>query len=1024
MLFSRRRVVTLALVAALLGLAPAGGWAQRYVNVVNQKFATVSNGPQSSLIVDVPAGASRAAVTTAVDTRVRADWGARARAAKGQIAALRRAGILKGDRALPITTLVTVRQGGRLVLPERKTRQAGGGLTFSYTGWDAPSEAFLRDFQTKAYPLIQNLYGAPAWNGTVEVVNAGRSDGTQISDVRLLAFGTYDVTNGRILLPVYVRNNSVQLEDVKHAFLLLMINAFHGPLSFQYDAWEQGFARAAAAILSRDPILGFADPTANFLYSLLQFYDLLNQPPLGNPTFFPPSQANVSLEGFSIGKMFLARFGMSGAAWQKVYIENQNFFRQFNAAYYAQYDANAQPKLSGNVPALRTIAASVAPTVEGLPFAQWFERQYILDSSVSLGNRLYAFVIPSQLSGQDGQSASIILIYFRTRGDGDEELLAGRGYATYFDADNARVTLGGASEQTAIAEGEGFLTTLAFPTPGFDSGRIVMDFTAGNETARTYLPSGFTGDFQAVVLGTKTGGVTVTQTSLPPVQTRTRTANLENGGVGVALGTPLSDLAVTVVEVTDENNVRTTHRINTGDGQYYAVIRLNGTVQQATRSFPAGLSLVSFPVRPLQTDVAAALGLSPADFLLSYWNPTLPGYQTFASGQPTGPTVAPIQYGRGYWLKVAPASGATQLTVNLNGYAPTDDTDVTVSAPFGWNLIGTPWPSGTNVTDLLVKYLQNEAVDWETAVSNNYVAALPFGYTPGTGYGTVTRLEPWSGYWVRVLVPSGVTLIVPHAGRGRATGRASAPTAPRPEWSVRLRARTDAGQATAHLGAAQGAGDGFDNRFDQEAPPPIAPALSVEFPHANWGDSGGRYIADYRAPASARAVWNVSVTAPTDGEVTLTWDGLGSVPRRTRLSLIDTTTGRKTFLGSRSSYRFTAAAGQSRAFEIVAEPERTAPLAISDVTVVKTRGAAGGFAIAYAVNGAAEVTVDVKTIGGRAVRRLGGGRAQAAGRQTVVWDGRNNDGASLPVGPYTITITARDDQGALVQQSRPVLVLR
>jgi hypothetical protein len=36
--------------------------------------------------------------------------------------------------------------------------------------------------------------------------------------------------------------------------------------------------------------------------------------------------------------MTLPRVGMSGAAWLKVYIENPNFFRQFNEAYYAQFD--------------------------------------------------------------------------------------------------------------------------------------------------------------------------------------------------------------------------------------------------------------------------------------------------------------------------------------------------------------------------------------------------------------------------------------------------------------------------------------------------------------------------------------------------------------------------------------------------------------------------------------------------------------------------------------------------------------
>ena len=37
--------------------------------------------------------------------------------------------------------------------------------------------------------------------------------------------------------------------------------------------------------------------------------------------------------------MLQSRMGMSGAAWLKCYIENKDFFKNFNAAYYAAADA-------------------------------------------------------------------------------------------------------------------------------------------------------------------------------------------------------------------------------------------------------------------------------------------------------------------------------------------------------------------------------------------------------------------------------------------------------------------------------------------------------------------------------------------------------------------------------------------------------------------------------------------------------------------------------------------------------------
>jgi hypothetical protein len=126
------------------------------------------------------------------------------------------------------------------------------------------------------------------------------------------------------------------------------------------------------------------DPTANNLYSLLKFYDVLNQPTLGNPSFFAVP-GEVSLSGFSLGKMYFPRLAMSGAAWLKVYAENPNFFRQFNEAYYAQINSGLPFPIQGNVPALRGIARTFAPNVEGQAFDAWYEQQFVLDTSVSVG---------------------------------------------------------------------------------------------------------------------------------------------------------------------------------------------------------------------------------------------------------------------------------------------------------------------------------------------------------------------------------------------------------------------------------------------------------------------------------------------------------------------------------------------------------------------------------------------------------------------------------------------------------------
>jgi hypothetical protein len=143
---------------------------------------------------------------------------------------------------------------------------------------------------------------------------------------------------------------------------------------------------------------------------------------------------------------------------------------------------------------------------------------------------------------------------------------------------------------------------------------------------------------------------------------------------------------------------------------------------------------------------------------------------------------------------------------------------------------------------------------------------------------------------------------------------------------------------------------------------------------------------------------------------------------------VDPATGERVSLRSRSSYTYQATAAQlTRSFQVVAEPGRTTPLSLTNLRVSRVGGrAADGtrrVAISYAVTTEADVNVELSTLTGKVVRRLGGGRAQARGQQTVLWDGRSQDGGALTAGTYQVRITARGDDGSQVSVIRPVMVL-
>jgi flagellar hook assembly protein FlgD len=70
------------------------------------------------------------------------------------------------------------------------------------------------------------------------------------------------------------------------------------------------------------------------------------------------------------------------------------------------------------------------------------------------------------------------------------------------------------------------------------------------------------------------------------------------------------------------------------------------------------------------------------------------------------------------------------------------------------------------------------------------------------------------------------------------------------------------------------------------------------------------------------------------------------------------------------------------------------------------------------------VRAQVMSAGSQVVRDLDRGRAATRGVNSLVWDGKDNKGASVPAGPYLLKLTASDDKGHQATVTVPVLVAR
>ena len=419
---------------------------------------------------------------------------------------------------------------------------------------------------------------------------------------------------------------------------------------------------------------------------------------------------------------------------------------------------------------------------------------------------------------------------------------------------------------------------------------------------------------------------------------------------------------------------------------------------------------------------------------------------SFAVGNPTA-SLAPI--GVGYWLNASESRTLQTLgtpsraPVGIPLYGVEDDNNNFRGIP-GWNMIGAPFEFPVNWSSVGVRqntptgvrdYTLQEAIDasiinaqlvgWDVPTRSYSFSVFPGG-----------QFLPFKAYWVRAL--RDCTLIVPPSRADAVlTSRAVKPQAgfvPLSDgWRVRIAATVSGDRdAQNYLGQTSGASEGED-RFDIAKPPTGPGYADVRFMGTDKRGKSASYAYDMRPLKAAKKTeeWNMAVGAGKgDTDVTLTWDGLGTLPSRAKLTLRDTVTGRVVSMNGRSSYTFrNTEAGATRVFTVSLTQQNTSgPLQIRNVRAVQTGGTRGisrGMNVRLALSQDANVSGRIVTFSGKVVGNLsGGGRSASQGDVQLRWDGRSITGAEVPAGSYYVEITAQTDEGESTTVKQPITVLR
>ncbi len=965
-------------------------------NTDNTRWATRCNGPQGAIIirddrvVSVQAGMQAALASAAGADLVRAAH---------TVELLKRIGLASPRARAAFPRLVFHTRNNRLQLPDLASAQAqpaslgdpANDLTFVFENWDPSEEAALRDYLNVAYPKAKLIYGPPAFNITVKIIRD--------PSIQELQGGVYDATNNEIRMPGLTGN----FPEDTFILMILVLHAFHDDVALFYDAWEQGFAGAAATAVQTTPgVAPGYNPYDPGPFYCLSVYECENQPALANPTYYPAS-------GFA--GMLVWRIAMARAAWFKCYIEDPSFFANFNRRYYdAFYEG-----LQGDVPALKDICAQVLPQVEGMNFYDWFERQYVLDTSVRVGLKLYTWNVPLE------QSVALIVEHYFTGAGGDESPRGGEAQTIYWDHTHTLQLY--AEEGNSIyipasgsGAGEGFLMPTFFNIGGAQRITIQVDLNGLQGIyiypymQRSFDPAG--NNLYGSPLGPSEGSLDIVGGNGASGLTVSR------GVFGTNIsGGPLSPMQLQVT-FTNAFGQSTTRHVNVGWDSYCLFID-GGRQGQVSHSWEVGtngLHMMSLPVTPLQTDAAAILGIAPQDLLLARWDPSLPPNGAYR----IWPDIEPFAMGRGFWLRIfAP------LNVTVQGIAADDNADFPIDLKLGWNMIGIPRTSAIAVDSLKVDIGSGAPLSLEEAAQNHILQRGVFGYSQTEGYRLVDTLYPFEGYWVRCISPAGCRLLVPPLQAASATTTALSGTAkrdplPNLAWKLPLVARAGKMLSRAYLGCAQGATEGIDPRYDAQAPPLFGPYVTCRF--VREADQGA-FVTDVRPTGRSKYTWQVEVATNQPGvPVILAWPDMSQLPPTARPVLVDEASGRRLYMRTTTRYEIPGLPeGVTRRLRIEIGTAGGKRLAVTSLAHCRT---AGGIEVAYNLSAEAAVTATVLNIAGRPVRQLVTDRLQAAGSNILLWNLRDNNGCLVPSGTYLLRLEARGATGQRVSALRTMQVAR
>ncbi|MBI1755559.1 MAG: hypothetical protein HYR64_00440 [Fimbriimonas ginsengisoli] len=826
--------------------------------------------------------------------------------------------------------------GGRpLASPGFITRGSGSAITLTFdAAFPSGYEALLQDVFLTAEPTLNAVFGPPSSSANVFV----RDFDADIGDRNAVAGGYFIPDNGsghpEIRFPVY---QSAEAAAVNFVHCLLL--AYLGADQYAWDAFQEGLVRAGVMQVARTPGAlpstldsSQVDAVLEATYDVGPSYDWFNQRALGGPVFIAPNLVSEPLPaGGSLGGLYLLRHQMSGSAWQKVLVQYPGFLSAYNAALYSNSSLGSD--LAGLITLGQTVIDSLggpSSTVEGLSFAEWFRRQFILETRQTFGVKLLLepVAISSGLVSPDFGVFLVQANLFSTALDGSEALMSGASFPIFWDNSFNRLFPSVQENRMDLAGGYGSLTPNFPDLFGGVPYRVSVDVPVTDQIARVYLPAGGVATPSSTspndLYGTVVGAPTITpdtlrlvvsfgSTTLPPIP-------VVNGAFGALVGTSgflgARSLSLSLIRTTGGvDSTVFTRTVNKGPGPIALDLRAGGEDAFGFGpGLPAGLSVIGMPLDPFESGGPSVFDIAGGSLMLARYNQSRAAYDFY-------PAVEAPSVGHAYFIRPDAANPSFAVQGRATAAIP-----AAVALRPGWNMIAAPLEADVPTSRVSVVRAANVPESYDAAVANGDIGVDFFEFVPGADdaasrvpeTGTMApavQFEAGKGYFVRVIAPDGVTLVfAPASPSGgpfapsRSFGQSSSAyaSAALSGWLAQITLRGDGRSASALFGKSPTATRGFDLAQDSELPPGVG-GLQAAF------TGGGRLFRDVRRLGSGE-VYRLTLEGLRKGQTY--WLSRAMVRGRLGpVSVVDLTTREATPWKPGMSLRFVANAA-SRAFEI------------------------------------------------------------------------------------------------------------